>query len=103
MKAALSLSSISSGVISARKALFIIGITARSALTAVREYIGVSFQLYSMRCSCPSSTPEAAHRSSALLLALSAAAFSSLALTARDYFEPPQGHDAVVKAPKVEF
>ena len=28
---------------------------------------------------------------------------SSLALTARDYFEPPQGHDAVVNAPKVQF
>ena len=26
-----------------------------------------------------------------------------LGLTARDYFEPPQGHDAVVNAPKVEF
>jgi hypothetical protein len=27
----------------------------------------------------------------------------SLGLTTRDYFEPPQGHDAVVKAPTVEF
>ena len=26
-----------------------------------------------------------------------------LGLSARDYFEPPQGHDAVVNAPKVEF
>ena len=28
---------------------------------------------------------------------------SDLGLTARDYFEPPKGHDAVVNAPKVEF
>ena len=27
----------------------------------------------------------------------------SLGLSTREYFEPPQGHDAVVKAPKVEF
>ena len=27
----------------------------------------------------------------------------SLGLTTREYFEPPEGHDAVVKAPKVEF
>lgn len=26
-----------------------------------------------------------------------------LGLTAREYFEPPKGHDAVVNAPKVEF
>ena len=27
----------------------------------------------------------------------------SLGLTAREYFEPPKGHDAVAEAPKVEF
>ena len=27
----------------------------------------------------------------------------SLGLSTREYFEPPEGHDAVVKAPKVEF
>ena len=27
----------------------------------------------------------------------------SLGLTAREYFEPPKGHDAVADAPKVEF